>query len=76
MNKATFIISEVAAYLESINEPIAANDLSREWETTGNTITNEDLQVWYQQYFGRESAYKLFREMECHVTQEFSFNFS
>ena len=76
MNKATFIISEVAAYLESINKPYAANNFLREWETTGNTITNEDLQVWFQQYFDRESAYKLFREMECHVTQTFKFNFA
>jgi hypothetical protein len=73
MNKATFIISEVAAYLESIKKPFAAGCLRQDW---GNTVTNEDLQVWFQGHFGRESAYKLFREMECHVTQTFKFNFA
>ncbi len=69
MKNATFIIREVATYLESIKKPFSANDFLREWDSTGNTITNAELQVWFQRYFGREQAYQLFREMECRVSQ-------
>jgi hypothetical protein len=69
MNNATFRINEVIAFLEDNKKPFAAKCLQ---SLNLERITNQELQIWFQQHFGREQAYKLFRAMECVVTQSFS----
>lgn len=66
MNKATFSVYEVSNFLTRNNKPIAARCLLDFW---GERITNEDLQIVLFVLFGYEQAYKLFRAMECEVSQ-------
>jgi hypothetical protein len=66
MENAIFNIAEVAAWLEANRKPVAAQCLREFW---GPTQTNYELEIWFQRHFGREQAYKLFRQMETQVSQ-------
>jgi hypothetical protein len=64
---ATFITSEIVSYLFKIGKSHASKAFEQDAQT--EEVTNQYVSSWFQLYFGREEAYYLFREMECHVSQ-------
>jgi hypothetical protein len=64
---ATFITSEIVSYLFKIGKSFASKAFEQDAQT--EEVTNQYVNSWFQLYFGREEAYYLFREMECHVSQ-------
>jgi len=71
MNNSTFIVSEIVSYLLKSNLPFAAKSFEEDFQYF-EEVKHQNAISWFQLYFGRETAYKLFREMETIVPQNLS----
>ena len=67
---STFFTSEIVSYLSKIGKPFASKSFQE--DSQSEEVKHQYVVSWFQLYFGREQAYKLFREMECHVSQTIS----
>lgn len=67
MKGSTFNSNQVANYLKSIGRPVAGEIVEVAFP---GRVESEVLLKWFKRNFGR-AAQRIFREMECHVTQQF-----